>query len=120
MLIECKESNICIKSHMPKFKYKFGKAGEPVEVHKDHIEKVLANPNFTKSKKKLKSVPEKKKVPVPEKTWKEELKENFSDKEIEVILKYFKSKGALLEALSKENFTFSESLGEKLKEVFIH
>lgn len=48
MKICSKQSGLVIKSNFPKFKYKFPKADEPVEVDEKHTDKILRNPTFYK------------------------------------------------------------------------
>ena len=122
MKIACKQSNICIKSNVPKFKYRFKEADVPIEVEDEHTEKILLNSDFYKSDKKIATVPEKVKKSVPKKkTWKEELEENFTEEEVKLVLEEFKTRGLLLEALDKlKEIPFNQKLRAKIAEVFIH
>ena len=123
MKIACKQANVCIKSNNPKFKYRFKKAGDPVEVEEEHVEKILMNGDFYESDKPIPQVPEKEKEEVPEKTWEEELIEinGVGKKTCKDIQTVFPKKSDLLEALEKEKpMPFDDDISEKLKEVFIH
>ena len=119
MKIACKSSNICIKSVNPHFKYRFGESGVPLEISEDHVEKILMNSDFYESDKPIPKKKVVKKETVKKQTWEEELSNLFNKKEVTEILKSYSTKGELLEALSKTDFIFQGSIGEKLKEVFI-
>ena len=120
MKIACKSADICIKSNYPKFKYHFKVSGVPISVENEHAEKILLNSDFYESDKPLKKIIKPTNKTEKKKTWEEELGDNFTKEEINKIIKEFKTKGELLEALSNEKNTFSEQLGTKLKEVFIN
>ena len=123
MRIACKQSNICIKSNIPNFKYRFGKADVPLEVDDDHAEKILMNGDFYESDKAIKPVPEKVKQLVPEKTWSDELQEinGIGEKTAKDIQIVFPKKSDLLEALEKGgDLPFDDDVSKKLQEVFIH
>ena len=49
-----KQPGILIVSSKPNFKYKFKQADEPLEVKKEHVDKVLANTNFYEFKETVK------------------------------------------------------------------
>ncbi len=51
MKICSKQSGLVIKSNFPKFKYKFPKADEPIEVDEKHTDKILLNSTFYEYKK---------------------------------------------------------------------
>ncbi len=60
MKVASKQKGLTIKSTVPSFKYKFKKADDPVEMPKEHAEKVLRNSNFYeygKAPKKTKNSP---------------------------------------------------------------
>lgn len=46
MKICSKQAGLTVKSSVPAFKYKFKKADDPIEVSKEHAEKVLRNKTF--------------------------------------------------------------------------
>ena len=73
MKVACRQSNICIKSNNPKFKYKFKQAGVPLEVEESHLDKLLMNGDFHISDKELEKKEIPKKVKKTEKTFEEEL-----------------------------------------------
>lgn len=123
MKIASIQSNICIKSNNPKFKYKFKQADVPLEVEESHIKKILANKDFYESDAQIPEEPKKSKKPKKEKTWMEELMEinGIGKKTAEDIISVFPKKSDLLEALANDkHLPFSDDVVEKLKEVFIH
>lgn len=46
MQIASKQAGLKVKSASPRFNYYFKEADEPLEVEKEHVEKILKNPNF--------------------------------------------------------------------------
>ena len=120
MKIASKSSNICIKSNYPKFKYHFKESGVPVEVSEEHVTNILLNSDFYESDKSVKTNKKSVKKIIKKKSWEEELEQNFTKEEIIKITESYKTKGDLLEAISNKKLTFSESLGAKLEEVFVH
>ena len=122
MKIECKSSYICIKSNNPKFKYKFGEAGVPINVEDAHAEKILLNTDFYESYKDIPVKKEKKKKEIKTKSFNDELIEinGIGEKTVKDILVVFPTKGELLEAISKnETLPFQEDVVIKLKEEFV-
>lgn len=123
MKIACKQSNICIKSNNPSFKYKFKQSGVPLEVEDSHVEKILRNKDFYLSDKEVEKNIIPKKDKVDEKSWEEELIEikGVGKKTAHDIILIYPNKHNLLEALEKEKeLPFDDDISKKLKEVFIH
>lgn len=120
MKIASKVSDICIKSTYPHFKYRFGKAGIPLEVDSDHSEKILMNDDFYESDKEIPIKKVVKKKQTKKITWEEELSNLFNEKEVTEILKSYSTKGELLESLEKENpLKLQEDIAIKLEQEFI-
>lgn len=122
MKIACKQSNICIKSNNPNFKYRFTEADIPLEVEEAHVDKILLNSDFYKSEKdvKIPAIPEKKEL--TKKSWHDELIEikGIGKKTVKDIQIVFPTKEKLLEALEKDReLPFDDDVSEKLQEVFI-
>ena len=122
MKIASKESNICIKSNNPNFKYKFKLAGTPIDVETEHAEKILKNSTFYESDKEIEKKEIKQKKEKLEKSWEEELIEikGIGKKTAHDITLIYPGKHNLLEALEKgKELPFDDDVEEKLKEVFI-
>ncbi len=123
MKIACKVSNVCIKSNVPSFKYRFAEAHVPIEVDDKHSEKILRNGDFYESNANVQKTGNPGKKTVDKKTWREELIEinGIGEKTADDIGIVFPTRGKLLEALEKEQkLPFDDNIELKLKEVFIH
>ena len=97
-----------VKSFNPKFDYKFDKADVPLEMPKDHADKVLKNSNFFISKESIEK-PKKPRQASPKqaKPWYVELNEieGITKKDVGDIVGVYRSRSDLLKKLSKGNYT---------------
>ncbi len=123
MKVASKQSNICIKSNNPKFKYRFKQADIPLEVEDEHLDKILMNGDFYISDKELEKRENPNKKEKKEKSWEEELIEikGIGKKTAKDIILVYPNRHNLLEALEKgKDLPFDDDVEKKLKEVFIH
>ena len=122
MKIACVQSNICIKSNNPSFKYKFKESDITLEIEEPHVEKILRNKDFYESDKEVEKKVIKQNKEKSEKSWEEELIEikGIGKKTAHDITLVYPNKHNLLEALEKgKELPFDDDVEQKLKEVFI-